>query len=97
MESISRISSVLETGMHCKALSNMAHSLTTHAARELTIEAAQGASSTRSLATRSIIRDLSFVQIKKLLDSRNDREILEGLRKVISVRLHATSWPQHRF
>ena len=42
-------------------------------------------------------RDLSFAQIKKLLDSRNDREILEGLRKVISVRLHATSWPQHRF
>ncbi len=26
-------------------------------------------------------------QIKKLLDSRNDREILDGLRKVISVRI----------
>ena len=26
-------------------------------------------------------------QIKKLLDSRNDREILDGLRRVISVRL----------
>ena len=25
-------------------------------------------------------------QIKKLLDSRNDREILDGLRRVISVR-----------
>jgi hypothetical protein len=24
-------------------------------------------------------------QIKKLLDSRNDREVLDGLRKVISV------------
>ncbi|KAG7004908.1 AP-3 complex subunit beta-2 [Physcia stellaris] len=67
MESISKISSVLDT------------------ARELTIEAAQGAGSARSFATRPVTRDLSFAQIKKLLDSRNDREILEGLRKVISM------------
>lgn len=54
-------------------------------ARELTLEAAQSAGTARSLATRSVIRDQSTAQIKKLLDSRNDREILDGLRKVISV------------
>ncbi|MCJ1430050.1 AP-3 complex subunit beta, partial [Sticta canariensis] len=67
MESISRISSMLDT------------------ARELTLEAAQSASTVRSSSTRLISRDLSTSQIKKLLDSRSDREILEGLRKVISM------------
>ncbi|KAI4254569.1 MAG: hypothetical protein LQ352_003008 [Teloschistes flavicans] len=65
MESISRISSMLET------------------ARELTLEAAQSAGAARSLNPRPP-RDLPFLQVKKLLDSRNDRDILEGLRKVIS-------------
>ena len=55
-------------------------------ARELTLEAAQSAGTARSLVTRSVIRDQSTTQIKKLLDSRNDREVLDGLRKVISVR-----------
>ncbi|KAL8940457.1 MAG: hypothetical protein Q9211_002253 [Gyalolechia sp. 1 TL-2023] len=67
MESLSRVSSLLET------------------ARDLTLEAAQSAGAARSLNPRPT-RDLPFLQIKKLLDSRNDREILEGLRKVISVR-----------
>lgn len=31
---------------------------------------------------------MPYSQIKKLLDSRNDREKLEGLRKVISVKSH---------
>ncbi|KAL9583022.1 MAG: hypothetical protein Q9212_002949 [Teloschistes hypoglaucus] len=66
MESISRISSMLET------------------ARELTLEAAQSAGAARSLNPRPP-RDLPFLQLKKLLDSRNDRDILEGLRKVISM------------
>ncbi|KAL8745252.1 MAG: hypothetical protein Q9190_002606 [Brigantiaea leucoxantha] len=66
MESISRISSMLET------------------ARELTLEAAQSAGASRSFNLRPT-RDLPFLQVKKLLDSRNDREILEGLRKVISM------------
>ena len=57
-------------------------------ARELTLEAAQSAGSSRSFSTRTSSRDLTSMQIKKLLDSRNDREILEGLRKVISVRPH---------
>ncbi|PMD36096.1 putative AP-3 adaptor complex subunit beta [Hyaloscypha variabilis F] len=62
MESISRISSLLES------------------ARELTLDAAQSARSSRSST-----KTLPTAQIKKLLDSRNDREILEGLRRVISM------------
>lgn len=54
-------------------------------ARELTLEAAQTAGSARTVNSRRSNTDLPFAQTKKLLDSRNDREILEGLRKVISV------------
>jgi len=61
-------------------------------ARELTLEAAQNAGSTRSLTSRSAARDMAVSQIKKLLDSRNDREKLEGLRKVISVTSHDPSY-----
>ncbi|RBQ83495.1 hypothetical protein VDGD_07915 [Verticillium dahliae] len=50
-------------------------------ARELTLDAASAARSSRASS-----RPLDRNQIKKLLDSRNDREILEGLRRVISVR-----------
>ncbi|QSS58623.1 hypothetical protein I7I51_08051 [Histoplasma capsulatum] len=68
MESVSRISSMLET------------------ARELTVEAAHNASSSRgAFKSTSPYRHTSFSQIKKLLDSRNDRDILDGLRKVIAV------------
>lgn len=49
-------------------------------ARELTLDAA---SATRS--TRSTGRPLDRTQIKKLLDSRNEREVLDGLRRVLSV------------
>ncbi|KAI3331369.1 ARM repeat-containing protein [Ustulina deusta] len=49
-------------------------------ARELTLDAAQAARSTR-ITTRS----LPTAQLKKLLDSRNDREILDGLRRVIAM------------
>ena len=54
-------------------------------ARELTLEAASSAGSARTVNSRPSVRDLPFSQTKNLLDSRNDREILEGLRKVISV------------
>lgn len=55
-------------------------------ARELTIEAAQSASSSRAYKPVPSVRNGSFSQIKKLLDSRSDRDILDGLRKVIAVR-----------
>jgi hypothetical protein len=66
MESLSRISSVLES------------------ARDLTLEAAQSASA----AGRSGRRDgkqLSSKETRKLLNSRIDREVLDGLRRVITV------------
>ncbi|KAI1462153.1 ARM repeat-containing protein [Annulohypoxylon moriforme] len=49
-------------------------------ARELTLDAAQAARSSRSTT-----RTLPVPQLKKLLDSRNDREVLDGLRRVISM------------
>ncbi|KAI1336590.1 ARM repeat-containing protein [Xylariaceae sp. FL0016] len=62
MESISRISNLLEN------------------ARELTLDAAQAARTTKPTA-----RALPTAQLKKLVDSRNDREVLDGLRRVISM------------
>ncbi|KAJ2965450.1 hypothetical protein NQ176_g10608 [Zarea fungicola] len=49
------------------------------AARELTLDAAQA---TRGSRTSSRLLDRN--QMRKLLDSRNDRDVLEGLRRVIS-------------
>ncbi|KAK3116833.1 AP-3 complex subunit beta [Teratosphaeriaceae sp. CCFEE 6253] len=62
MESISRISSLLET------------------ARDLTLEAARDAGPRRST------KPLPAPQIKKLLDSRNERDVLDGLRRVIAMQ-----------
>ncbi|CRK16056.1 hypothetical protein BN1708_017456 [Verticillium longisporum] len=53
-------------------------------ARELTLDAASAARSSRTSS-----RPLDRNQIKKLLDSRNDREVLEGLRRVISMMYRA--------
>ncbi|KAF1919777.1 adaptin N terminal region-domain-containing protein [Ampelomyces quisqualis] len=63
MESISRISSLLET------------------ARDLTLEAANNASNVR----RTSAKELPSGQLKKLLDSRAEREVLEGLRRVVTM------------
>ncbi|PHH80357.1 hypothetical protein CDD80_1802 [Ophiocordyceps camponoti-rufipedis] len=49
-------------------------------ARELTLDAAQATRGAR-VGARSLDRG----QMKKLLDSRNDREVLDGLRRVVSV------------
>lgn len=54
--------------------------LTSSPARELTLDAAQAARSTR-VTTKS----LPTAQLKKLVDSRNEREVLDGLRRVISM------------
>ncbi|QQK44238.1 AP-3 adaptor complex subunit beta, putative [Penicillium digitatum] len=67
METISRISSMLET------------------ARELTIEAAQSAAINRTSSTDFNSRAYSPALIKKLLDSRHEREVLDGMRRVISL------------
>lgn len=63
--------------------SNFAHwSLST--ARDLTLEAARDASNARK--TPASTRPLPSAQLKKLLDSRSERDVLEGLRRVVTVR-----------
>ncbi|KAF2121356.1 adaptin N terminal region-domain-containing protein [Lophiotrema nucula] len=49
-------------------------------ARDLTIEAARDASYARKTS-----RPLPSAQLKKLLDSRSEREVLEGLRRVVTM------------
>lgn len=50
-------------------------------ARDLTLEAARDA----SFARKSTSRPLPPIQLKKLLDSRREAEVLDGLRRVVSV------------
>ncbi|EFQ86876.1 hypothetical protein CFE70_008187 [Pyrenophora teres f. teres 0-1] len=60
--------------------SSFAHwSLST--ARDLTLEAARDASNVRRAPTK----ELPSGQLKKLLDSRSERDVLEGLRRVITM------------
>jgi AP-3 complex subunit beta len=60
--------------------SNFAHwSLST--ARDLTLEAARDAAAVRKTTTRL----LPSAQLKKLLDSRSERDVLEGLRRVVAM------------
>jgi vesicle coat complex subunit len=54
-------------------------------ARDLTVEAASAIGISKALKSNSTAKSLPFVKLKALLDSRNEREILDGLRKVISM------------
>ncbi len=62
--------------------SNFAH-WSFSAARDLTLEAARDASNAR----RPLAKELPSGQLKKLLDSRAERDVLEGLRRVVTVRI----------
>lgn len=63
---------------------------TTHS---LTLDAARDAALLRKTQNNPPLRD---AQIRKLLDSRHEREVLEGLRRVIAVRtLGVSSTFQH--
>jgi|SRR5579862_2163165 len=84
MESVSRISVMLEAGESGLG-GRLWISVLIVAARDLTLEAAQSAGSASRSFRRDAGKNVSAALIKKLLDSRNDRDILEGLRKVISV------------
>lgn len=101
MESISRISSLLESGKqkrrkeqggrstpYTKENQNADATFVPFLclARELTLDAASAAASRGS---RTPTRPPDKAQIKRLLDSRNEREVLDGLRKVIAVRAPA--------
>lgn len=64
------------------------------AARELTLEAAQSAALARiSKLDDGGTQSLNVAHVKKLLDSRNEKEVLDGMRKVISVCDNASSTP----
>lgn len=69
--------------MHYNALQTSTN-LRAATARDLTLDAAQAARSSR-IGGSGVGRPMSTPAIKKLLDSRNEREVLEGLRRVVSV------------
>jgi len=69
---------MLETGEFNTRLVH-ARVLTMIAARDLTLEAA------KDVGPRRPTKPLPAQQIKKLLDSRNERDVLDGLRRVIAV------------
>lgn len=73
--------------MPCNHQQKLLQQLTSAAcpARDLTLEAARDA----SYARKSSNRPLPAAQLRKLLDSRHERDVLEGLRRVISVNPHA--------
>ncbi|KAK5085744.1 AP-3 complex subunit beta [Lithohypha guttulata] len=52
-------------------------------ARDLTVEAAQAVGA--KLKNGSSSRNIPFVKMKALLDSRSDRDIIDGLKRVISM------------
>lgn len=54
-------------------------------ARDLTVDAAQAMSKALKGGSSSS-RNIPFTKLKALLDSRSDRDILDGLKRVISVR-----------
>ncbi|KAJ5817825.1 hypothetical protein N7447_007833 [Penicillium robsamsonii] len=54
-------------------------------ARELTLEAAQSAAINRTSSTDYTSRTYSPAHIKKLLDSRHEREVLDGMQRVIAL------------
>lgn len=57
-------------------------------ARDLTVEAAQAMGLSKALkGGGSSSRSVSFEKLKALLDSRSDRDIIDGLKRVISVGL----------
>ncbi|SMR61361.1 unnamed protein product [Zymoseptoria tritici ST99CH_3D1] len=60
-------------------------------ARDLTLEAA------RDAGPRKTIRPLPAAQIKKLLDSRNERDTLEGLRRVVAMQYATPPQPTLTF
>lgn len=54
-------------------------------ARDLTLEAAQAIGIGKALKPGSSSRNIPFAKLKALLDSRNERDTLDGLRRVVSM------------
>ena len=54
-------------------------------ARDLTVEAAQSITKAIKGGSSSARNNISGPKLKALLDSRSDRDILDGLRRVVAV------------
>ena len=54
-------------------------------ARDLTVEAAQAIGIGMVLKSGSSSKNVTFAKLKTLLDSRSDRDILDGLKRVVSM------------
>lgn len=64
----------------------VAQMLTNHPiVRDLTVEAAHAVGLARTLKAGSSSRSIPFAKLKALLDSRSDRDIIDGLRRVIGM------------
>lgn len=57
----------------------------THKARDLTVEAAQSISKAIKGGSSSARNNMPTAKLKALLDSRSDRDILDGLKRVVAV------------
>lgn len=86
MESLSRVSSLMDPGEQATMDPSWLLHTDQSQARDLTVEAAQAIGLSKALkGGGSSSRSIPFAKLKSLLDSRSDRDILEGLRRVISV------------
>jgi hypothetical protein len=56
-------------------------------ARDLTVEAAQSITKAIKGGSSSARNNVPPAKLKALLDSRSDRDILDGLRRVVAVRI----------
>lgn len=82
MESVSAIAVLMDPGR--TICFEDALFMLTSLARDLTTEAAQAVGARFKTASSSS-RSIPFVKLKGLLDSRNERDILDGLRRVIGM------------
>lgn len=85
MESVARAASVLDPGRHTMDSSWLQHTDPTLTARDLTAEAAQAVGIGKAVKTSGPTKGIPFAKLKALLDGRSDREILDGLRRVIAM------------
>ena len=85
MESVSRISSIMDPGTLSMDSSWLHIADPPHPVRDLTVEAASAAAFSKALKSSSSSRNIPSTKLKALLDSRSDRDILDGLKKVVSV------------
>jgi len=85
MESVSRITTIMDPGTSSMESSWLQFADRVRPVRDLTVEAASAAAFSKALKSGPSSRNVTTAKLKALLDSRSDRDILEGLKKVVSV------------